>query len=177
MPEEETNPLLALQTRRRIYQHIQDAPGLHFRALQRELDMPLGTLEYNLYQMEKEGLVVVRAEGGFKSYFANDDMDRRDRDYLHYLRQRTTRQIALEITLQPGISFKELRNRCGVLPSALSPQLKRLVRSGMIRERPMGREKVYECHEPERVRRIVIRYRSTFLDAMVDRFAEAFTNL
>lgn len=177
MAEEETNPLLALETRRRIFRRIQDAPGHHFRALQRELGMSVGTLEYNLYQMERDGLLIVREEAGFKSYFPNDDMDRRDRDLLHYLRQRTTRQIALEITNRGGITFKELRQRCGILPSALSHQIKRLVQAGVVREIPMGREKAYEGVEPERVRRIVVRYRATFLDAMVDRFADTWTNL
>lgn len=177
MAQEETNPVLALATRRRIYRRIQESPGLHFRALQRELEIAVGTLEYNLYQMEREDLVVAREEGGFKSYFPNDNMDRRDRDCLHYLRQRTTRQIALEITNQSGITFKELRSRVGILPSALSHQIKRLVNAGIVKEVPVGREKSYACLEPDRVRRLVIQYRATFMDAMVDRFAAAFIDL
>lgn len=176
MPEEESNPLLELGTRRRVYRHIQKAPGLHFRALQRELDLPVGTLEYNLYRMERQGLVLVREEGGLKSYFPNDQMDRRDRDCLHYLRQRTTRRLALEIAHQPGIRFQELRQRLGILPSALSHQLKRLVRGGIVEELPLGREKSYRCAEPERIRRLVVQYRATFLDAMVDRFASTWVD-
>lgn len=176
MPDAES-PLLELETRRRIYDRIRESPGLHFRALQRDLGIPLGTLEYNLYQMERQGLVVAREDTGTKSFFPNDQMDRRDRDLLHYLRQRWPRAIALEVTHRPGISFKELRERLGILPSALSPQLKRLVQAGLLTERPEGRTKVYECPDADRVRRIVIQYRRTFVDTMVDRFADAWVNL
>lgn len=176
MPDQES-PVLDLASRRRIYRRIQEAPGLHFRALQRDLAMPVGTLEYNLYQMEKEGVVVSREEGGFKSYYPSDAMDRRDRDTLHYLRQRTSRQVALQVADQPGISFQELRRRLATLPSALSRQLKRLVQAGIVAETVRGREKTYACSEPERVRRLVIQYRATFVDAMVDRFAATWENL
>lgn len=167
----EGEELLDLANRRRIYRRIQEAPGLHFRALQRDLDIALGTLEYNLYQLEREGIVVSREEAGFKSYYPNDTLDRRDRDILHFLRQRTSRRVALEIADKPGVSFQELRTKLGVLPSALSRQLKRLVSAGVVAEAPRGREKVYNCVEPERVRKLVVQYRATFLDQIVDRFA------
>jgi predicted transcriptional regulator len=166
MTDASDDPLLALATRRRIYRRIQEAPGLHFRALQRDLSLSVGTLEYNLYQMERQGLVVVREE-----------LDRRDRDVLHYLRQRTTRRLALEITEQPGIRFQELRARLGILPSALSHQLRRLVQAGIVEEERVGREKAYRCLEPERVRRLVVQYRATFLDQLVDRFAATWVDL
>jgi predicted transcriptional regulator len=177
MTDASDDPLLALATRRRIYRRIQEAPGLHFRALQRDLSLSVGTLEYNLYQMERQGLVVVREEAGFKSYFPRDELDRRDRDVLHYLRQRTTRRLALEITEQPGIRFQELRARLGILPSALSHQLRRLVQAGIVEEERVGREKAYRCLEPERVRRLVVQYRATFLDQLVDRFAATWVDL
>jgi DNA-binding transcriptional ArsR family regulator len=96
---------------------------------------------------------------------------------LHYLRQRTTRRLALEITEQPGIRFQELRARLGILPSALSHQLRRLVQAGIVEEERVGREKAYRCLEPERVRRLVVQYRATFLDQLVDRFAATWVDL
>jgi predicted transcriptional regulator len=174
---DDEHPLLTLASRRRIYRRIEEAPGLHFRALQRDLKMPLGTLEYNLYQLEKQGFVVTREDAGTKTYYAKDSLDRRDRDVLHYLRQRTNRQVALLIADRPGIRFKELLAALGIFPSSLSRILKRLIAAGLVLEGFEGRQKTYTCADAERVRRLVIQYRATFVDAMVDRFADAWETL
>lgn len=169
--------LLLLESRRRIYDYIRQVPGIHLRALQRELAMPLGTLEYHLYQMEREGLLVTREDGRFKGYFPADELDRRDRDYLYYLRQEMPRRIALEVAHEPGVSFQNLAQRLPISPSTLSFHLKKLLKAGMVAEAQMGREKTYACLEAVRVQRLVVKYRQTFVDDVVDRFADAWLSL
>ncbi len=177
MTDEPDHELLELETRRRIYQEISRTPGIHFRALQRQLDMALGTLEYNLRELEKEGLVVSRDEGYHKAFFTGDDMDRRDRDYMLHLRQELPRRIAMEIANDPGVQFKTLRERIGIYPSRLSSQLKRLEEAGIIESTVTGREKHYVCVEPQRVRHLIIRYQESFADRAVDRFADTWSKL
>jgi predicted transcriptional regulator len=169
--------LLLLESRRRIYDYIKVVPGIHLRALQRELSMPLGTLEYHLYQMEREGLLVTREDGRFKGYFPADELDRRDRDYLYYLRQEMPRRISVEVAHEPGVSFQHLAQRLPISPSTLSFHLKKLLKAGMLAEQQVGREKTYTCAEAERVQKLVVRYRKTFVDEVVDRFAEAWLSL
>lgn len=175
MPEPDS--LLELATRRRIYQRLLAAPGTHLRQLQRDLDMPMGTLEYHLYQMERAGLLVVRDEGRFKAYFVEEGLDRRDRDILYYLRQRVPRRLAMEIANAPGITFQELAGRVGVGASTLSFHLKKLRRAGLVEERRIGAQKAYVCTDAQRVQSLVVRYRSSFVDAVVDRFADAWLDL
>ncbi len=169
--------LLELDSRRRIYEHVCRAPGLHLRQLQRDLEMPLGTLEYHLHQMERASLVVTREEGRFKAYFANDSLDRRDRDFLYYLRQEMPRRIALEVVGTPCITFRELGGRVPISPSTLSFHLKKLRLGGLLEEQRNGQQKTYLCTDPERVRTLIVRYRATFLDDIVDRFADAWIDL
>lgn len=177
MVEPGAEKLLELHSRRRIYDYVKQVPGIHLRALQRELSMPLGTLEYHLYQMEREGLLVTREDGRFKGYFPHDELDRRDRDYLYFLRQEMPRRISLEVANQPGVRFQELAARLPISPSTLSFHLKKLLTAEILQETPLGREKTYTCTEAERVRRLVVRYRATFVDDVVDRFADAWLNL
>lgn len=177
MPVSSAEKLLELGNRRRIYERVREVPGIHLRALQRDLNMPLGTLEYHLYQMEKESLLAVRDDGRFKSFFTQETLDRRDRDVLYYLRQEMPRRIALEIADAPGISFKELTARMPISASTLSFHLKKLVGAGVVQEQPVGREKTYFCPDSDRIKRLVVRYRASFVDEMVDRFADAWLNL
>lgn len=169
--------LLELGNRRKIYDYLKMVPGIHLRGLQRDLSMPIGTLEYHLYQMEKEGLLVTRENGRFKAYFTQEDLDRRDRDYLYYLRQDMPRRIALEVADEAGISFQRLAERLPISPSTLSFHLKKLLNAAILVETPSGREKTYSCPEPERVRRLIVTYRTTFVDDVVDKFADAWVNL
>lgn len=178
MKEETRHELLELETRRRIYQEIKSTPGLHFRELQRRLEMALGTLEYNLRELEKEGLVVTREEGYHKAYFTTEgEMDRRDRDYMAHLRQELPRRIAMEVANEPGIQFKTLRERLDLYPSRLSSQLKRLEKAGIVASEVQGREKFYRCPEPQRIRRLIVQYQTSFTDEAVDRFAATWSKL
>jgi predicted transcriptional regulator len=173
----EQKRLLELGTRRRIYDHVRRVPGLHLRQIQRDLEMPMGTLEYHLHQMERAGLLVTREDGRFKAFYPNESLDRRDRDFLYYLRQEMPRRIALEIVDRPGVSFQELAHRLPIGASTLSFHLKKLRAGGVIEERRRGQKKCYHATDPDRIRHIIVRYRSTFVDEIVDRFADAWLDL
>lgn len=169
--------LLALEARRRIYEHLRRVPGLHLRQVQRDLDMPMGTLQYHLHTMERAGLLVTRSDGRFKAFYLNENLDRRDRDFLYYLRQEMPRRIAMEIVEQPGISFQELTDLLPIDASTLSFHLKKLRLSGIVEESRRGHKKAYHSTDAERIRRIIVRYRATFLDEHVNRFAQAWVGL
>lgn len=40
-------------TRRRIYELIRDAPGIHMRELERRMGLMIGNLQYHLHYLEK----------------------------------------------------------------------------------------------------------------------------
>ena len=170
-------PSLELDTRRRIYERVHSMPGIHFRALQRELNIALGTLEYNLYRLEKEGLLVTREGGNRKAYFVKEGMDRRDRDVLAHLRQRAPRQVLTLIVDRPGITFTELREGLFLHASRLSTVMQRLREAGITEEERVGRHTAYRCIEGDRVRKLLVNYRESFLDELVDRFAETWMDL
>lgn len=169
--------LLKLEGRRRIFDYVRSRPGSHLRKIQRDLGLPLGTLEYHLYVLERAGLLAVRQSGRFKAFFVEGSMDRRDKDLLYYLRQSMPRRITMQVVHRPGITFQGLSARMPLSPSTVSFHLRKLVHAGILREQRVGREKIYECPEPERVQRLIVSYRPTFADEIVDRFAEAWLEL
>lgn len=169
--------LLLLGNRLRIYQAVEASPGIHLRALERTLSMPLGTLDYHLHQMTRAGLLHVRAFGRVKSFFANDGADRRDRDYLYYLRLHTPRQILVRALEKAPVGFSELAHALPISPSTLSFHLKKLVAAGMLTSARRDGKMWYTCVDPERVRRLLLDNKGSFADAAVDRFAAAFLDL
>lgn len=160
-----TKRLLLLTNRRRIYDHVRTNPGVHLRQIQRDLAMPMGTLGYHLRQLERSGLVVTREKNRFKSYFAVGELDRRDKDYLYYLRQRMPRKIALEIGRRPYMPLKSLVWQMPIAASTLSFHLKKLVQSSIVLEVPHGREKYYRLANPARIQKLISAYGHTFGDS------------
>lgn len=165
--------LLQLDARRRIYTHVERHPGVHMRQLARDLGMPLGTLEYHLHHLENAHILSTREDGRFKAYFVNDSMDRRDKDVLYWLRQRIPRRITASLLLHPGWTHRELMEHLGVGASTLTFHLKKLLTAVIVREERHGRMKRYWVIDEERVANALVRYRASFLDDLVDRFAEA----
>lgn len=170
-------PLLDLDSRRKIFRHIERNPGLHLRGLQRTLGMPLGTIEYHLHQMEKVGLIVSRDDGRFKAFFAKDGLDRRDKDILYYVRQEMPRQIVIQLLMAPRLTHSELTASLPVSASTCSFHLKKLVKAEIVDEERVGRSKRFTVREAERVAGVLVRYRRSFLDDLVDRFARAWLDL
>ena len=175
---EREDAVLDLGSRRRIFGFIEKNPGLHLRALQRALEIPLGTLEYHLYQLERSGLVVVRDDGRYKAFFPKGgDLDRRDKDVLYYIRQEVPRKICMELLMAPGMGHGELTSKLPVSASTCSFHLKKLVGAGLVHEERVGRGKRFHVADPDRVAGMLVRYRRSFLDDLVDRFARTWMNM
>ena len=169
--------LLRQVERRRIYDYLRERPGIHLRKMQRELGMALGTLEYHLYRLERAGMVAVRRLGRFKAYYPEGMVDLRDKDLLYFLRQEMPRRIAMASVERPGVTFQELAAWVPISPSTLSFHLQKLTKAGILVSDKLGREKTYRCPDADRVRRLIVDFRATFVDDLVDRFADAWASV
>lgn len=176
-PPLDADKVLDLDVRRRIVDYLKEHPGLHLRAVADALDMPVSTAEYHCYQLQKHGHLSTREEGGFKSYYPADGMDRRDKDVLYVVRHEVPRRIIAHLLLNPGATPKDVRAAVGLAAPTMSFHLKRLRESGMIREEPSGRTKNLFVEDPERVANVLVTYQASFVDAAVDRFAKAWLDL
>jgi DNA-binding transcriptional ArsR family regulator len=169
--------VLDLQARRRIVEFIRESPGLHMRELASRLDMPVSTLEYHCYQLTKHGHLVTRESAGFKSYYPGEGMDRRDKDVLYLVRHLAPRRICAHLLLHPGATPKELRETLDFSAPTLTFHLNKLRGAGIVTEEPAGRTKKLLVADPERVANLLVTYRKSFMDDVVDRFAAAWMAL
>ena len=168
---------LELETRRRIYQHLQRFPGAHMREIGREVDIPMGTLEYHLHYLVKANLLTTRQDARYTRYFPTGELSRREKDVLAVLRQKVPRQIAAHLLLNPGASHGNILTQFALSASTLSFHLKKLVTTGIVSQEKSGRENLYRVLEPELVAKVLIQHRASFFDDVVDRFADVWLNL
>ena len=164
---------LELKKRRVLYQHILQNPGLHLRALERDMKMGLGDLRYHLEFLEKEGLIMTASDGYRKSYFPGKREFSGYKALLGLLRQSKPRMILLLLLNAEEAGFDDLRRKVGVSKSTLSFHLKKLEEAKILVVREMGQRKVYNLPDKDNVAELLITYRPSFLDAAVDRALEA----
>lgn len=139
--------------------------------------MPVSTLEYHCYHLVKHGHLTTRETGGFKAFFPGEGMDRRDKDILALLRHDAPRRIATHLLLHPGTTPGDLKAVTSLSGPTLSFHLKKMRTALLIREEPDGRTKRLFVEDPERVANVLVSYRKSFVDDVVDRFAAAWLEL
>lgn len=147
------------------------------REIGRELEIPMGTLEYHLHYLVKANLLTTRQDPRYTRYFATGELSRHEKDVLAVLRQKVPRQIAAHLLLAPGSSHGQLLAKFALSASTLSFHLKKLLASGIVSQEKSGRENLYKVVDGELVARVLIQHRESFFDDVVDRFAEVWTSL
>ena len=61
--------LLNHAVRRRIYEHVKDNPGEHYRAILDDLELSMGVLTYHLNRLEKGEYLRSRQDGMYRRFF------------------------------------------------------------------------------------------------------------
>lgn len=154
---------LDLETRRRLYQLVQDYPGLHVRELARQLETSVALVEYHLGVLAGSGLVRVQEDAGFHRVFAAGErrsgLSAADRTTLAVLRKR----IPLRITLyllddDEPVAHSRIAKDLGLGKSKLSFHLRNLEASQVLRKAPDGR---YEPVDRRRLLGLLLENRPT----------------
>jgi predicted transcriptional regulator len=98
---------LELETRKKIYDQIKKSPGIHFRELQRRLELVVGSLQYHLHYLEKRNLIKASSDGDYVRYFARDrSLTETERKILSLLRRSSCRHILIQLLNNPNLNNK-----------------------------------------------------------------------
>ncbi len=157
---------------RRILMEIERSPGVHQRELQRRLDLPTGVIEYHLHRLAKERLVVERKEGGYTRYFPERGLGEEERKVLSFLRQETPRLVILFLLDSPGARHGDILRSLDISGATLTHHLKRMVAGGVLVELHESGTR-YRVAKPDEARRMLVTYRQSFFDAVVDQIVAA----
>jgi predicted transcriptional regulator len=164
---------LDLENRRRIYEQINKSPGIHFRELERRLKLVVGSLQYHLQCLEKKNLIRTQIDGDYVRYFTKDQrLNETDRKILSLLRRSGCRHILIQLLNNPDLNNKQLSQALGLSPSTISWNLNILIEAGIIDRKKTGRISNFTIVDPSNVSKLIICYKESFLDTLVDGFIE-----
>ena len=156
---------------------VQRYPGVHLREIRRRLGIPIGTLDYHLYRLGREGLISVRFQGGYKCcYPGTSEVDRApipvpEQVLLALLRQALPRTLLLHLYLEGPTAPVDLGKAINTTPPNLSYFLKRLEAAGVVVREGTGSGRRVRLAEPKHVHQVLLKY-PPLPETAVDRFLQ-----
>lgn len=111
---------------------IKTHPGIHLRELQREMSVTMGTIQYHLYNLEKERKIVSRSRFGHKRFYSNFTFGDSQIDVLGILAQDVERELILYLIGNPGSSQKALCEHANLSPATIDWHVKKLQKAGFL---------------------------------------------
>ncbi len=164
---------LALEKRRKIYRYIEKHPGVYMREIQKALGLGTGVLEYHLDFLVKRGLLTTYEDGRKRRYYSAEKVSAPQKKLLSFLRQKRSRRILTLSLRDRGISVDELMKECNISRSTATSQISKLVEAGYLKKSGNS----YFSSNPEELTDMLITYRESYLDDVVDRFLDSFERL
>jgi len=159
------DPLLELETRRKIYETIIHYPGLHLRELARQTGYQLGLVEYHLTQLLRHELLYEITDGEYRRYYPRDPLgggERRDllssgeKRIVALLRQRVPLEIVLLLLHRGPATHKGLLAEVSVGPSTLTHHLRKLLDLAVVRR---GEDRAFELADPRALLVLLLKFR------------------
>ena len=161
----------------RVLQYIQENPGCHLRKIKRELDMSMGTIQYHLILLEKQGKVSSERQNLHKYYFPIGLFEQNEKDILKILNQETAREILLVI-LEQKPTQTDISNIIKISSASVNWHIKRLVDLGLILEQKDGKFKRYTLGiDSKHIVSLMKNYHPNIWNKWSNRLAEMFLSL
>lgn len=169
--------IFEIENRRRIYNYILKNPGLHFRQITRNLNIPKSTLDYHLFFLTKKGFISIVEENRYKRYYINQNLSTQDKNLINILREDVPRNIVLYLLLYNYSSLEEILkyakfwtkhpSKIGLVlnkhQSTINFHLKKLIDMKIISFFEVNNTKKYYLTNPEDICNLCIIYEKSLL--------------
>jgi predicted transcriptional regulator len=162
--------------RKQVYEAVRRYPGIHLRALERNLGVSAPLAQYHLKHLSKAGWVEGRDQGGYTRYWPTAKEARvRDADQaiLGMLREEVPLHVALLLLDFGPMTHGALVERLGMAKSSVSYHLAKLAQANIVEREPKTAR--IRLTDPERITALLLAYNPT--PDMLDSFADLWGDL
>lgn len=158
-----------------LIKHINETPGIRYRELLRLTRLANGVLTYHLAVLEKSGNIKVDRKSRMTRYYPSN-ICAEETDIIGYLKSNTARQITMFILEHELCTFSEIVEYVNKASSTISWHLKRLKHAGIISVRH-GEHTLYRVTNRELVSEVLLKYRESFVDKVINNYIEMIDEL
>jgi len=126
--------------RLRVFDTIQEYPGIHFNALREQTGMNRGTLRYHLSILSLTRKITSFQDGVFSRYVLSGmAMSSYEQIVISRFRNGSDRKILSYLLDHPDTSQREIAEALGVAPSVVSNRITKLYDEGVVAMERLGR--------------------------------------
>lgn len=162
--------ILENQRRHEIYETIKSNPGVYIRELQRIMNIPLASLQYHLNYMARRNVIIEEKAEHYTRYYCSP-LDPEEKRILSVLRKKRLREIVMIILVSKKAKYRTIVETIKLPASTISFYLKCLLENGIVERTKIGYENVYTIKDENKIAKVLIAHKSSFLDILVDRWA------
>ena len=123
----------------KVFEFVYNNPGSHFRKVKKELDLSVGTIQYHLNKLEKDGKIVSIQHRFYKFYFPNGIFQEHEKQILQILNNGSLRNILLFIIEKKNPTKHDIASFMNISYSSVNWHLEQLVSYNMIVEKRDGK--------------------------------------
>jgi len=163
--------VMALTPRDKIYSTIVQNPGLHFREIQRRVGIATGALQYHLDYLKKKNFVREEKQGKF-SHFYSIQGGEVDSGLMNLLRQESVRKIVLFLMNKRRATLPTISENVQLSLSTTSFHMQKLLQAQVVIQKSIKGRVYFSLMDKERVLILIVQYRKSFLDDLVDNFID-----
>ena len=158
--------ILAVKTRKDLYEFVRKNPGFHLREVSRALNLSITLADYHLRFLEKHELIMSAMDGEYKRFYPRSTPGQADirpalteleKQILAFLRQPVPLRVIDFLMEREAATHKEMLEHVPVSPSTLSHHLKKMQAAGLI-DRAEPKERGYRVMDPRSVARLMTTY-------------------
>jgi predicted transcriptional regulator len=161
-----------LLTRDQILDYVTKHPGSYLRQIKRELHLPMGVIQYQLYSLEKERKILPRRSGFYKRFYPNLVFSEKEQLILDILSHETQRDLLLFLIENPKTTQKHLSEYAKISPASIHWHMRTIIESGLVRVIRDGQSAMYEfVQNKAEVLNLLRSYHSNIWQTWADRLA------
>ena len=159
--------------RKDIYNYIYENPGIRYRELIRLAGISNGVLTYHLGKLEKSGDIRVERQSNNRvtRYFIVE-IPKKDSDVIGYIRGKVVRSIVFFVLKNEFCTFNEIVDHIEKAPSTISWHIKRLKEAGILSTNNGSNRYLYSIVDRETVNRVLLEYKESFTDRIVENYTD-----
>jgi predicted transcriptional regulator len=120
--------ILDLSIRKKMFLYVRANPGIHFREIQRDMNLSVGQLEFHLNELVKREVLVKETKVGNARFYVRDKFSKEERKVMNFLRKEISRDIILYLLENPDSSPTDILKVFTFSGPNLSYHLRRMLK-------------------------------------------------
>jgi predicted transcriptional regulator len=166
--EKKTNSI-----REKIFQFVNESPGIRYRELLRITGLTNGVLSYHLNFLDNSGKVRINRVNDRVTRYFSQDVPIDEFNLIGLFRQPTTRKIIIYISESGPCAFNDIVNHTTKVPSTISWHLSKLSDANIIKIRKQNEFKYYDIGINKlKLQDLLSKYKRSFTEKIVDDYVD-----